>query len=879
MTDPPQVFRPAVDIVYTGGGGSITFLDVDGTVRTRVGTQPDGSVTAVDFNAPAPAAPSTPVLAPTQLGMTVSWDGLLASDSLGSTLNANTDFESGVDPWGVADSGAIAQSGTQFHGGSHSLACTPDGTSAVISAGSELIRVVAGLTYEAATWVWATDAVTAQFTLGIAFYDNDGTLLSTDGAPSDLPAATWAEVITTATAPSGTVFAQIHPSLAGTPTDVFYLDDITLAEAQSSVPADFDHVEIHVDTTTGFTPADLTRVGTLRKSGSFVATPLIAGTTYYAVLVPVNTSGISGTPSAQASATPTQVVATDITDGIVTTLKLADDAVTNAKIADTAVDANKLADNSVDAAKILNGSVGTSEISFSARDIGGITTTIAGSAPSAPLTSDIWIDSSNGFRLNRWTGTAWVAIQYGTNALSAGSVTAAVIAANTITAAQIAGGTITATQISAGAIGATQLAANSVIAGKIAAGIVDTTALAANAVTAAKIAANTITASQIAANTITASQIASGTITATQIAANAIDATKLAATLILASTIIAGTSGGPRLQLDSTGLNAFDGLHTDPTVSITNLGDATFSGSNVSAASITASSVEIDAGPSGALVMYGVSGGAVNANPDFTSNITNWSADAANPSISFSYSSTHLWNSHDTLRIVGAGSGPVYLDSELFTITSGDTYTVDVTALCEGGMSLQVILQLDNSIGGVLVSDSQFLPGPRGSFQRVSFSVPDDTGSAVKGRIKLAVSGGTNAVYVGRAGATLVDPVQVMSMAAAAGTDNNGNAFPAGFAIQGNAAVGGNFSAGNIDWGRVPAGTQTVGGTVTVTHTLNANPNVAIATMTGSANNKFKPFWSSSTTSTITFGFIDTTTGAVTGLGGQAAVFSWFAAV
>jgi len=153
-------------------------------------------------------------------------------------------------------------------------------------------------------------------------------------------------------------------------------------------------------------------------------------------------------------------------------------------------------------------SIGTSNIDFTARDIGGITTTVGPDQPTGAVAGDLWYDAGNGFKLNQFDGASWNPFQYGTGAIAAGSVTAALIAANTITAAQIAAGTITATQI----------AAATITGGNIAAGTITASNIAANTITAALIAANTITAAQIAAGTITSSQIAAGTITAKNLA-------------------------------------------------------------------------------------------------------------------------------------------------------------------------------------------------------------------------------------------------------------------------------------------------------------------------------------------------------------------------
>jgi hypothetical protein len=107
--------------------------------------------------------------------------------------------------------------------------------------------------------------------------------------------------------------------------------------------------------------------------------------------------------------------------------------------------------------------ISAAQVSFTASDIGGITTSVMAAQPADPSTNDLWFDAANDFTLMQWDGTAWVQYQFGTSALAAGSVTAALIAANTITAAQIATGTITAQQIAAGTITAASLAVGSAL--------------------------------------------------------------------------------------------------------------------------------------------------------------------------------------------------------------------------------------------------------------------------------------------------------------------------------------------------------------------------------------------------------------------------------
>jgi hypothetical protein len=132
-------------------------------------------------------------------------------------------------------------------------------------------------------------------------------------------------------------------------------------------------------------------------------------------------------------------------------------------------------------------------VSFNARQIGGITTTVGTTAPSSPVTGDIWLDSNGGAIVHkRWSGSAWVTQAWGSDSLSANC--------------------ITATQIAAGAITAGAIAANAITAGKIDAGAITTDKLAASAITADKIAANAITATKISAGAIDGQTISGASI-------------------------------------------------------------------------------------------------------------------------------------------------------------------------------------------------------------------------------------------------------------------------------------------------------------------------------------------------------------------------------
>lgn len=128
------------------------------------------------------------------------------------------------------------------------------------------------------------------------------------------------------------------------------------------LPMDWQRVEVHASTTDGFTPAAETLHGTIETpQGSTVV--VVTDTPVYVRLLARSTSGTPSVPSGQAGPLgPAQVVADDIVDGIVTTVKLAEDAVTAAKLAAGAVDTTALQDGAVLAAKLADAAVQVGKI-------------------------------------------------------------------------------------------------------------------------------------------------------------------------------------------------------------------------------------------------------------------------------------------------------------------------------------------------------------------------------------------------------------------------------------------------------------------------------------------------------------------------------------
>ena len=185
-------------------------------------------------------------------------------------------------------------------------------------------------------------------------------------------------------------------------------------------PADFLQLNVYAQEHTSPTPQ---LVGTLASDDDvFIFAPLDNGTTWDVWLTSINQSLKESIMSEIVIGSPAQVVATDVVDGIISTVKLADDAVTAAKVAAGSITATEIADGSISTPKIIAG--GIQSISLAA-------------------------DSVNASKI------------------AAGSITGREIAALTVTTDKIAANAVTAGNIAAGAITAGKLAADMVVASRI----------------------------------------------------------------------------------------------------------------------------------------------------------------------------------------------------------------------------------------------------------------------------------------------------------------------------------------------------------------------------------------------------------------------------
>ncbi|MDX3232898.1 hypothetical protein [Streptomyces sp. ME19-01-6] len=169
--------------------------------------------------------------------------------------------------------------------------------------------------------------------------DGTGTLRVTLGVQPDGTAG----VVAQNGPPPGALSAPIvTPSIAG----LRIVWDGALADG-TVLPLDFDHVAVHVSTSSGFTPSAATFVGTITRAGDGGMLPVtpLPYAAHYVRLIGVNTSGIDGAPSAETAGTPVQVDGPDLTAG----------SVTAETIAAGAVEADKLAAILVVATRILAG--------------------------------------------------------------------------------------------------------------------------------------------------------------------------------------------------------------------------------------------------------------------------------------------------------------------------------------------------------------------------------------------------------------------------------------------------------------------------------------------------------------------------------------------
>lgn len=122
----------------------------------------------------------------------------------------------------------------------------------------------------------------------------------------------------------------VDPPASSPTLEVQGLTSSLLVKADDVAPT--TEIEYHISTASGFTPGPTTLSVITRATLVAIdqlpdSTPLVQGTTYYLVAVATNVAG-DAAPSAQVSAQLSQITATQITDGAISTPKLAAGAIT-----------------------------------------------------------------------------------------------------------------------------------------------------------------------------------------------------------------------------------------------------------------------------------------------------------------------------------------------------------------------------------------------------------------------------------------------------------------------------------------------------------------------------------------------------------------------
>lgn len=155
-----------------------------------------------------------------------------------STMNVNTDFESGsVLPWVANSAGAASLftiSATTGMVGSYAASVIGDGATATPGAWGELVPATPG-----ATWTFSvlTIATSISVTIGIRWINATGGLISTTSTSATINPSPLTTMTVSGTAPALTAFAQPVYQLAGTPsgTDQGLFDSAVLSVAAATV--------------------------------------------------------------------------------------------------------------------------------------------------------------------------------------------------------------------------------------------------------------------------------------------------------------------------------------------------------------------------------------------------------------------------------------------------------------------------------------------------------------------------------------------------------------------------------------------------------------------------------------------------------------------
>jgi len=223
------------------GAGVVLTISPLASVAGAASLSGTGTMTAAGDFAGAAALSGTGTLSAAvtqQPGASLSGTGTLVTAGLvtGPVLNANSDFETGITPWGPFPYGTTAQSAVWALHGTHSLLFTPDGVhSSGVWGESGSIAVVPGETvmftvacYCPAGWTGSGNGVQA-----VLWWNTSG---GSGGTLMPLTAGVVTFATVTAVVPAGVSFVQPEIAVQGIPpsSTLFYFDLAQVFEVYGS---------------------------------------------------------------------------------------------------------------------------------------------------------------------------------------------------------------------------------------------------------------------------------------------------------------------------------------------------------------------------------------------------------------------------------------------------------------------------------------------------------------------------------------------------------------------------------------------------------------------------------------------------------------------
>lgn len=231
-----------------------------------------------------------------------------------------------------------------------------DTTNTFTSGGLETRRLSATI----ATWIGLPGGTTQYFR--VRAIDSSGNAGAYSSTVSCTPSST---------APSSNLSDGNPPSSSPTPS-VTPMIGALYAKWTAITNADPVSYDVHIGTTTGFTVSSSTLVTSVDATTALIKTDasgnaLLANTNYYFRIVARDRDGSAAAGATSAVAQIALVTTADITDGTIT----------------------------------------TTDVGFTARQIGAPTTYVQSTTPTGALAGDLWIDTSNQNVLKRFDGTTW----------------------------------------------------------------------------------------------------------------------------------------------------------------------------------------------------------------------------------------------------------------------------------------------------------------------------------------------------------------------------------------------------------------------------------------------------------------------------------------